>query len=118
VAIEGRNFKPRWGLYNGAIGTVEQICYSEGESPNEGHLPKYIVVNFPQYKGPVWDKKNPKVTIGGHCSVVFVPVGIWQQRLNPIIFRQVPHMPILVFTFMSECSYPLHFPSLLQGMLH
>lgn len=61
VAINSRNFQPSWGLHNGACGTVEEIIFSKGESPNTGHMPLYVVVNFPLYCGPAWDSDNPKV---------------------------------------------------------
>lgn len=62
VAIYNRNFCPQWGLHNGACGTVKEIAFNVGENPNHGNLPKYIVVEFPQYCGPVWDNNNPKVS--------------------------------------------------------
>ena len=31
VAIKGRNFYPKWGLHNGATGTVKNIAYAEGK---------------------------------------------------------------------------------------
>lgn len=66
VAIKGRNFHPRWGLYNGAIGTVKHIHFIEKDgqqpNPNENDLPDYIVVHFPQYKGPTWNPDEPKVS--------------------------------------------------------
>lgn len=62
VAICGRNFRPSWGLFNGAHGTVEEIVFAPGEDPNNGDLPEYVVVNFPAYVGPVWDSNSPKVS--------------------------------------------------------
>jgi hypothetical protein len=67
VSIIGRNFYPVWGLHVGAIGTVIEIVFRENESPNNGDLPAYVVVNFPAYRGPPWDKKNPKVST--ICSI-------------------------------------------------
>ena len=62
VALENRNFNPTWGLHNGAEGVVDEIVFDKGKNPNNGDLPKYIVVTFPQYIGPVWDRNNPKVS--------------------------------------------------------
>jgi len=66
VSIRGKNFCPEIGLYNGAIGTVREIVYKKNESPNTGHLPLYVAVEFasylghlPQYGNYVWDKNNP-----------------------------------------------------------
>jgi hypothetical protein len=59
VAIDGRNFIPLWGLHNSACGTVVEIIFGEGNSPNNGDLPLYIVVDFPLYCGPPWDLDNP-----------------------------------------------------------
>ena len=61
VAIRGRNFCPVWGLHNGASGIVEEIIFNENENPNSGDLPLYVVVHFPLYNGPPWDKDNPKI---------------------------------------------------------
>ena len=61
VALRGRNFEPEWGLFNNAVGTVEEIVFPKGGDPNSGDLPLYVVVRFPQYSGPTWDNKNPKV---------------------------------------------------------
>jgi hypothetical protein len=59
VQIQGKNFNPRWGLFNGAIGTVKHIVFDENKNPNHGDLPNFIVVDFNHYTGPVWDPDNP-----------------------------------------------------------
>ena len=46
VAIRGYNFYPKWGLHNGAMGTVKEIAFSHGKNPNNGDLPEYVVVQF------------------------------------------------------------------------
>jgi len=68
VSIKGRNFCPTLGLYNGAIGTVREIVFKKGESPNSGNLPLYVAVDFPNYIGHhknfgeyIWDKDHPTV---------------------------------------------------------
>jgi hypothetical protein len=62
VCISEKNFDPETGLYNNAIGTIDEIIFEENENPNSGDQPKYIAVNFPQYCGPTWDANNPKVS--------------------------------------------------------
>ncbi len=62
VALDNKNFCPQWGLHNGACGIVKEIVFEKNGNPNEGDLPKYIVVEFPLYCGPAWDKNNPKVS--------------------------------------------------------
>jgi hypothetical protein len=64
VCLQGQNFYPLlWGLHNGACGTVvQEIIYATGTNPNKGDHPSYVVINFPQYAGPPWDKDNPKVS--------------------------------------------------------
>ena len=47
----------RFGLNNGAMGTVVSIIYEEGERPPNS--PNAIVVNFPKYSGPVWLEGHP-----------------------------------------------------------
>ena len=60
VSLYGRNIKPEWGLYNGSQGVVKDIVYKPGESPNLGDQPEYVLVEFPQYKGPAFLEKFPK----------------------------------------------------------
>ncbi len=62
VSIQGRNFMPKWGLFNGAVGTVMEIIYEKGNNPNHGDLPTAVIVDFPGYIGPIWDKNNPTVS--------------------------------------------------------
>jgi hypothetical protein len=59
VEITKVNIEPKWGLFNGAIGTGVDITFRQGENPNEGHLPTVVVVNLKHYRGPIWDKDNP-----------------------------------------------------------
>ena len=61
VAIDNKNFCPEWGLHNGACGTVKEMVFDKGHSPNNGNLPRYVIVEFPLYCGPAWDTVNPKV---------------------------------------------------------
>lgn len=63
VRIVDKKFEPHWGLYNNAIGTVQEIVFRPGDDPNKGDLPLYVVVIFPQYCGPIWDSKYPKVSL-------------------------------------------------------
>lgn len=59
VALEKKNIYPMWGLHNGACGTVQEIVFKEKHNPNLGDLPLYVIVDFPLYRGPVWDRDNP-----------------------------------------------------------
>ena len=71
VAIDGYNFLPEIGLYNGAFGTVEEIVYkNRPRGPNDkenNSLPDYVVVDFPHLKLPPsilpWDADHPTVSI-------------------------------------------------------
>lgn len=85
VAIKGRNFFPNWGLYNGAMGTVKEIVFKDGESPLTDDLPLYVVVDFPLYKGPQWLTNNPTyipipaietICASGCCTCKFIPLEI------------------------------------------
>ena len=62
VAITGKNFQPTWGLFNGSVGTVVYIHFETGNSPNQNDLPLYIIVDFPVYCGPSWNKNEPTVS--------------------------------------------------------
>jgi len=48
------NLKAAWGLFNGAVGTVVEIAYSDGSRPTDdpAPLPDVVFVRFPGYKGP------------------------------------------------------------------
>ena len=46
VAIKGKNFYPKWGLHNGAIGTVKRLGFANGNNPNNNDLPEYVEVEF------------------------------------------------------------------------
>jgi len=70
VQVTGRNLEPSWGLYNGSVGTIVEIIYNKGENPLDGTLPQYVIVDFPQYCGPIWSEKNPK----------WVPIPIVKQK--------------------------------------
>ena len=70
VAISGIHFVPELGLYNGARGTIIDIVYDSFVGPNnkhEYHLPRYIDVDFPGFKLPVyikpWDSNHPTVRV-------------------------------------------------------
>lgn len=46
VRIVDQNFEPHWGLYNNAIGKVDEIVFKPGQDPNNGDLPSYVAVSF------------------------------------------------------------------------
>ena len=62
VCLENRNICPQWGLHNGACGTVKEIVFGKGKNPNDGDFPEYVVVEFPLYIGPAWDRDRPQVS--------------------------------------------------------
>ena len=69
VSLIGHNICPEWVVFNGSVGIVKDIIFKKGESPNSGHLPLYILVDFALSKGPVFDPKN-------HCLVPIVPITV------------------------------------------
>ena len=44
-----KNLLTKYGLTNGAMGTVKDIIYNSGQSPDK--LPRAVIVHFPEYKG-------------------------------------------------------------------
>lgn len=62
VTIKSKNFNPTWGLFNGSVGTVISIHFAQGNSPNNGDLPEYVVVDIPSYTGPAWHSEHPTVS--------------------------------------------------------
>jgi hypothetical protein len=111
VSIQGKNFHPKWGLYNGAIGTLKDFHFSEGSNPNCGDLPDYISVEFPEYRGPIWDKSRPKVIIPCLCVNRFLFVSINVSRALhterfcfcfPTAHKVVP-IPMYDFNCKNQC---------------
>ena len=83
VSVAGSNIHPKWGLYNGSIGEVLDIVFHPGESPNDGDLPRYILLRLPDYNGPALFPDDPKVVpivpvqciCNKHCCTrLFVPL--------------------------------------------
>ena len=83
VSIAGSNIQPKWGLYNGSIGEVLDIVFHPGDNPNDGDLPRYILLRLPDYNGPALFPEDPKVVpivpvkclCNKHCCErVFVPL--------------------------------------------
>lgn len=94
VAINSRNFKPSWGLHNGACGTAIEIVFAKGHSPNNGDLPLYTVVDFPLYNGPIWDRQNPTVRELGICGCI--PFNLL------LTTPSIQHVPIPTERFMCQ----------------
>jgi hypothetical protein len=85
------------GLFNEAIGIVVYIYFEENQNPNTGNLPKYVIVEFPNYTGPAWSKTNPKVVpiplvtypCAHHCcTVTFCPLTLAFVRIGHAFQRQ------------------------------
>ena len=66
------NINVKFGLFNGAVGTVVDIVYPEGRSPADAGFPEFIVVDFPGYTGPPWIQDHP----------TWVPVSVVDRRLD------------------------------------
>ena len=62
VPLKNRNFCPIWGLHNGVCGIVRENVYGKGCSSPHWDFPLYVVVEFPQYCGPLRDMSNPTVS--------------------------------------------------------
>ena len=78
-----RNYKPKWGLYNGSIGTVRKIKFAQGKNPNKNDLPEYVLVDIDDYVGPQWSLTNktlipiPMATMKckfGCCEMKYCPL--------------------------------------------
>jgi hypothetical protein len=59
--ITGMNYWPGRGLYHGSIGKVRDIVFADTCSPNNGDLPDYVLVEFPQHCGPAFLEQNEKL---------------------------------------------------------
>ena len=81
VSLCSKNFNPRWGLFNGARGTVIKIAYAKGKSPNNGNMPEYVIVNFPHYNGPACFAEHPTVS----CICLYSFVQIVESYTSPFL---------------------------------
>jgi hypothetical protein len=82
VEIAKVNIEPKWGLFNGSIGTVVDIIFQEGENTTEGSLPTVVVVDLKHYRGAIWDDEN----------TTHVPVAPIQRQCEPMYCtrKQIP----------------------------
>ena len=84
VQLTGWNAKPDWGLFHSSIGEIVDIVFRDGESPNSGDFPSYVLVDFPQYRGPSFDVTHPtyvpivphvtRCKYGCGCTRTYVPL--------------------------------------------
>ena len=103
VAINGPNFYPEWGLFNGAIGTVEEIVYQDGDNPNDKDLPLYVAVKFENYEGPIWDPQNPKTV---PIPVIDIPCGKERQCCKLRTIPLVPAYATTIHKFQGQSAGP------------
>ena len=77
------------GLVNGAIGTIQAICYSEGTAPPD--LPVAVTVLFDSYSGPTLSDGTVPIspirhswsTSGSHCSRLQLPLKLaWTVTIH------------------------------------
>ena len=77
------NLCVEYGLFNGAVGIVNEIIYLEGRRPPE-YQPDLVLVSFPSYTGPPFIENSPKI----------VPVFPVERRCNCLCFsckrKQIP----------------------------
>jgi hypothetical protein len=122
VAVDPDNLCALIGLYHGALGTIIEIVYAHGQSPNAKQFPLYIVVEMDRYTGPVWDKKHPKqIPIGvttkvcdnDCCILQYIPLSIaFGKTLHTFQGQEiVKHsiQDVMVFeceTLIIESKYP------------
>jgi hypothetical protein len=85
VQLCGKNFEHDWGLYNGSIGRVVEIIYEKDTSPLDGKFPEFVIVEFPQYRGPPWIAEKPnwvpippiELNCRSHCCTLkYIPLSL------------------------------------------
>ena len=122
VAIDPDNLCALIGLYHGALGTIIEIVYAEGHSPNAKQFPLYIVVEMDRYTGPVWDRNHPKqvpisvttkVCENNCCILQYIPLSIaFGKTLHTFQGQEIiKHsiQDVMVFeceTLIIESKYP------------
>jgi hypothetical protein len=73
-------FGAKVGLFNGALGKVHTIVYTDERGPFSKHLPSFIVVEFFSYSGPALFGDTPTDTSAPRTT---------KQRLVPIYPQQL-----------------------------
>ena len=68
VRLVRANFAIQWGLLVGAIGTVLDIVFANGQKQYNEDVPLYILTEFEQYHGPTCCRDRPKVRKQYICS--------------------------------------------------
>jgi hypothetical protein len=65
------------------MGEIVDIVYHENESPNSKHLPRYVLIRLPSYKGPPFIPDDPtvipivpltKICPSRCCKQTFIPL--------------------------------------------
>jgi hypothetical protein len=112
-------------LYNGALGTIIDIIFREGENLNDGDLLLVVVVEFKHYRGPIWDKKHPThvslVPIKKRCEPSYctwysenIPLHIaWAKTIHsigrhnagPNPANQTPNAIQIIIIHLGEITY-------------
>ncbi len=107
VCLETVNIEPCAGLFVGAIGRVVEIVYDKSVGPNtvvKDHLPKYVVVDIPSFKPPpgvpVWDRKNPTVSV----TVTVRCAALYSMILDPRFNVSPSTLHNLIFYFTPACA--------------
>jgi hypothetical protein len=72
VTLNGCNPDPKNGLFHGSLGTVRDIVYDSGKTPQANDFPAYVLVEFYQYCGEVMIPNMPRL----------VPVTVQEMRCN------------------------------------
>ena len=85
IQLNGWNIAPSWGLCHGSIGKIVDVVFEKDKSPNTHDLPLYVICDFPDYKGPIFDEKHRScVPIPSHVQHCLKGCGC--QRIHVPLF--------------------------------
>lgn len=137
VLLTGWNPEPSWGLYHGTMGTVKDIVFASGENPNHGDRPKYVLCDFPQYKGPRFSQDLPPTYVpippttalcnrNCGCRRIYMPLNLAFAKtthtfqgasVGPVKPGQPPNSVSHIIVDPGEPSFEAQNPGLLYTML-
>ena len=89
--VLSENLWPETGLFNGSMGKVTYILFDEEKGPAQG-LPTFIVVTFPEYKGPAFIPGEPGTV------PIFPRTAEWTKEKQRCTRRNFPLLPAYALT--------------------
>ena len=103
------------GLVNGAMGTVQAICYKSGETPPD--LPVAVMMHFDTYSGPTLPDGTVPITpirhswstSGAQCTRLQFPLRLVNEREDRSMIAHARDECAWRVLFFSDIIYSGHY---------